>query len=161
MLGHVHHDAREAHAPGRCPEQFGVRCRGNLLPSPGGGHDREGNDGIAPGPNLVVVLAVHIRGNGPPDGDLPGAGRDRYEPAERHQPADERVDGGARVRGHHARFEVQVVDARDGSCVDHHPARVLGRVSVGTAQPAGDQATGPNAVQRPCQLVRVHGLDDG
>nr|WP_254126900.1 hypothetical protein [Aquihabitans sp. G128] len=119
--GGIEDDAGQAHPARRGPEEVGVAGRRDLLPPAGRRDDGEGLHRIAPGADLVVVLAVDVGRDGPADGDLAGAGRDGHEPAQGDEPADERIDAGAGLGGDEARFQVEVVDPRHARGQGHGP----------------------------------------
>jgi len=82
----------------------------------------------------MMVLPMHVGGDGASDGHEPGAGGDRREPAERDQPAHELVQAGAGSDGHQAAFAVEGSDPAERGHVEHASAGVLGRVAVASAE---------------------------
>ncbi len=65
----VQHDPGQPHASGGCPEQFGVGVGGELH-GPGGGGQRQPLDVAAETAVAVVVLPMHVRGDGPAHRDV-------------------------------------------------------------------------------------------
>ncbi len=82
----VHHDPGQPHATGRGPEEVGIALGRELDPARRGG-ERQALDVRAERAVAVMVLAVDVRGDGPPDGDVAGPRRHRDEPAARHEGA--------------------------------------------------------------------------
>ena len=94
---------------------------------------------------VVVVLAVHVRADGPADRHLAGSRRHHRPEAERHQgphqpvQADAGLDPGPAPSRSTARIRSRPVVTMTS------PAGVLGRVAVAASQAAGDDP----AVGRP------------
>jgi len=106
----------------------------------------------------VVILSVHVRGDSPADGDLPGTGGDRDEPSLWKALADEFVNGNARTHGD---FAARVHGGNTAElAVDHNEATgELGSVTVATPQATGDcRGAG---VQMRRDVVRALRFDDG
>ncbi len=92
-----------------------------------------------------VVEAVQVGADGTADGDVPGGRGDREEPAQRQQHLHQAVQAHPGVADDRAGGGVDRVDAVQSGHVDHRTARVLRRVPVRPAQPAGDDPARPAA----------------
>ena len=152
--------AGEAHPACGGPEQLRVGLRRDDAAAVGGGDQGDGLDRVAPRPRLVVVLAVDVRGDGAPDGDLTGAGGDGDEPAEGDEPAHQGIDAGAGLCGDDALLHVQAAQAGHPGGVHHQAAGVLRRVAVGAPEATGDDAALGCGLQHGGQLVLVGRPDD-
>ena len=105
----------------------------------------------------MVVLAVDVGADRPADRDVPGAGRHRYEPAERQQHLHQAVQADARVADDDARLGVDGADAVEAGHVEDRAARVLRGVPVRPAEAAGDRAARPARPHRGGRLLVAAG----
>ena len=97
----------------------------------------------AEGAGAVVVLAMHVVGDGAADRDEARAGRDGQEPAAaiRLRPAGDREDVGepdAGLAGQHARVPVEGDEAVEAAAVEQPAARVERHVAIGPAAALGE-----------------------
>ena len=76
--------AGQAHAPARGPERLGIVVGGQRSAAAVGLRQHQRLDVGAEAPGGVMVLAVDIGRDRPPDGDVTGAGRHRHEPTLGH-----------------------------------------------------------------------------
>ena len=129
-------DAGQAHPADGRPEEVGVGV-GPDGHRAGRGDQSQAGHVRSERPVDVVVLAVHVGGDGPAEGDAPGPGRDRDEPALGHAQGEEVVVG---VAGADLDQSVgaDLGDPPEAGVVDDDAARDLGRVAVAAPQAARD-----------------------
>ena len=137
-----HDEPGQAHAARRRPEQRGIGLSGHRAQLAVGQQDVERPHVPGEAARHVVVLAVDVGGDRAADGHLPGAGRNRHEPAGRQPRDHELLQADAGLAGHQAGRRVQVDDPVQPGGRDHHAAIALGRVVVAAAEAAGDHAAG-------------------
>ncbi len=118
--------------------------------------DQQVEPGHVPGEAArpVMVLAVHVGGDRAADRDLPGARRDRHEPAERQRRGHQLLQAHPGLAGDQPGLRVEAGDAAQPGGPDDQAAAVLRRVVVAAAQAAGDHARGAGrrpAGRRPAQ----------
>ena len=116
---------------------------------------------IAEGPGLVVILAVHVVGDGAAHGDELRARKHRQAPAARNEKA---LD----VAQHHTGFAdqpavslVEADEAIETRCVPQHAVGVEAFIAVAPAKTVGDAGSAarqlggdPAAIAKPDHLVR-------
>ncbi len=86
----------------------------------------------------MVILSVHIGGDGPTDGDIFGAWRGRQGPATRKQVLDDLGERNTGLAFENPGLLVKGEKAVEPRLEQHDPTRAERRVSVGAAQPSGD-----------------------
>ncbi len=133
----------QAHAAGGRVEQGGAAA--DHADVAVGGEELQRQHVPGEGARDVVVLAVDVGPDRAADGDMAGAGRHRYEPAERQQHLHQSVQGDPRVAQHGAAGDVDGVDSVQARHVEHGAARVLRRVPVRPSQAPRDAPAGPPA----------------
>src|ERR1700693_6596638 len=89
----------------------------------------------------MIVLAVHVGGDGAPEGDLAGSGRDRDEPALWDCHGEKFIDGDTRSDAHDT-VGGDGADSPEGAIIEHHSSTALCGVAVTAAQPPRYRSTG-------------------
>jgi hypothetical protein len=154
-------DAGQAHTADRRPPQVGLGVGGDRPRSTVGGDDRQVDQMVAERSVAMVVLAMDVAGHGAADGDEAGPRGHGHEEAAGDDVAHQLVEADAGADTDDARLAVEVDPT--GCQADDGAAGVLGGVTVGAAEPTGDQPTGPRQRRRSRgrQLRGVEVDDDG
>ncbi len=133
-------DPGQAHSAGGRPEEPGFARRRDATHAAVRQQQVEPRDMPCEAARQVMVLAMHVRGDGAADRHLTSTWRHRHEPAMR-QPRDHKLlQADARFAGHQAADGVQVADPVQSGRHDHHAAIVLRGVVVTAAKAPGDHA---------------------
>ena len=103
----------------------------------------------------MVVLAVHVRGDRPAEGDVAGPRHHREGMSARQQFRGDPSERGSRGHGGLAPFGVQAHGAGESGAVQDGPAGVLRGVAVGAPQAAGQRTPGAGRGQRAGDLAGV------
>src|ERR1019366_953209 len=106
-----------------------------------GGHQAHLEHVIAQGAVAVVVLSVHVGGNGATDGHLAGTRRDGNEPTQWNRDGQKLINRHTGAHGDHS-VGSDGADATQGAIVEHHTTAQLGRVTVTAAESARDGKSG-------------------
>ena len=144
-LGHLdpgaQDNAGQAHAANSGPEQLsGLTGRLQVQHAAVRHQQLHGQHVVAKRARRVVVLTVNIRADRTTDGDLAGTRQHRNPQAIRQGGLHQLVEAHARVDVDNAGIRVDGVDPVQRSHIDDQTATILGGVTIGAAQAAGDDA---------------------
>jgi hypothetical protein len=92
----------------------------------------------AKGSAAVMVLTVHVVGDGSADSDEAGAGRDRKEPSFREKHVDDVGEADAAFAADHAGGFVETENAVKSATVNQFSSGVETRVAVTAAEAIGE-----------------------
>ncbi|MPM11014.1 hypothetical protein SDC9_57352 [bioreactor metagenome] len=168
-------DAGQPDTADRRPEDRGVRIvggalRGQLEHPAVGDEQLHPQHVVAERPGTVVVLAVHVVADRPAHRHLAGAGQHRDPQAVRQRGPHQRVEADAGVEVDRGAVRIDRVDRRQAGHVDDQAARILGHVTVRTAQAAGQHtapavgaavSSGADRLDHRLGVVRVHHVSAG
>jgi hypothetical protein len=93
----------------------------------------------ADGSGALLILAVHVVGDGAAEGDEFRPGGDRKEPAARHAHAQQRIERQAGFRAHHAGLPIGGEEMIRARRVEQIAAAVECHVAIRPAQAAAQQ----------------------
>ncbi len=138
LQAHPLHDAGEAHAPQRRPEELGVLGAADGDPLAAREHQAQLEDVAGGGAGDVVVLPVDVAGDQPAEGHLGGPRDHRGEQAPRHQEADEGVEAQPRLHLDLGGVLVELEDAVEAAGEHRAPVAGEGGVAVAAPEAPGD-----------------------
>ena len=158
--GHDH--AGEPHAAEGGMEEVRVLAARTAHHGPVGHHHVDPLDEHADRPVPMVVLPVDVGRDGAPDGHVLRPRRRRQEPSARQEEGDDLGETDTGLDVEEPRLRIEAPKAIDPRCLDDRATRDEGGVSIGPAEPAGDEA-GPVIPLHNARHPRAvgRGRDDG
>ena len=129
------HKARQPEAADGRAVPVGVFRRRADEAGPVGAEELEPSHVAAQGAGAVVVLAVHVIGDGAAERHVLRAGGDRQEPSLRHDESEDLGQAHARLAAHDPEVAIECQEAVEPPCDEQRAAVVQARVAVAPSEP--------------------------